>query len=383
MPEINEMSLAQVVERLAQLETEVREATDVEKVNAAIEEKKKLLERKPELEDLEARKKMAAELNVGTTTPSNVVEKRGNGMPEQKKTYAVDTPEYRSAWLKNLQGKELDAEERAAVTATSAIPTETMNQIIGKLDLVPIISAVDVTYIPGNVTYPVEDTVGAASWLPVAQASTDSADALTSITLNAYKLIKTVEITADVAAMAVGAFETWLVARLANKLQYAIDAAIIAGNGTNKATGILQDVAQTGTYAKTGMTYKNLMNIIASLKTQYLANATFVMPRATFFGEVLGMEDSTGNKVVVADAQSPAKFNILGFKVIIDDNVTADTVIFGDLKEYKFNFAKSPEVTSDASVEFRSGSIVYRAYCLADGKVADKEAFKVFKKATA
>lgn len=378
--DISNMNLAEVEERLSHLEVEVRDMTDVADVEKATEEKRALLERKAELKDLEERKAQAQALNNGVVTPDNIIERKEENKME-KRTFAVDTVEYREAWLKRLQGKELDAEERAAVTATSAIPTETMNQIVGKLDLVPIIAAVDMTYIPGNVTYPVENSVGAASWLPVGTASTDSSDALTSISLAAYKLIKTVEITADVAAMAIGAFETWLVSRLANKLQFAIDAAIIAGDGTNKATGILTTISATGTYAKTGMTYKNLMSIIAALKTQYLHGATFVMPRATFFGEVLGMEDSQGNKVVVADAQSPAKFNILGFPVIIDDNCTADTVIFGDLKEYKFNFAKAPEVTSDASVEFRSGSIVYRAYCLADGKVADQNAFVVYNKA--
>lgn len=380
---ISEMNLMEVEERLNALELEVRESNDVEFINKSTEERKELLERKAELKEIEERKATAQALNSGSIEPDATLElrKEENKM-EEKRTFAVDSVEYREAWLMNLQGKDLDQEQRTAVTASTAIPTETMNQIVSKLDLVPIIAAVDMTYIPGNVTYPVESTVGAANWVAMGTAATDSADALTSITLNAYKLIKTVEITADVAAMAIGAFETWLVARLANKLQYAIDAAIIAGDGTNKATGILTTVSSSGTYAKAGMTYKNLMAIIAELPTQYLSAATFVMPRKTFFGEVLGMEDSTGNKVVVADAQSPAKFNILGFPVIIDDNVTADTVIFGDLKEYKFNFAKAPSVTSDASVEFRSGSIVYRAYCLADGKVADSNGIKVFKKST-
>lgn len=40
---------------------------------------------------------------------------------------------YRSAWLKNLQGKDLTAQERAAVTASAAIPTETMNMIVHRL----------------------------------------------------------------------------------------------------------------------------------------------------------------------------------------------------------------------------------------------------------
>ena len=94
-------------------------------------------------------------------------------------------------------------------------------------------------------------------------------------------------------------------------------------------------------------------------------------------------EDTAGNRVVVADAQSPAKFNVLGFPVIVDDNMAEDTIVFGDFKAYKFNFAADPTVESDASVGFRSGSVVYRAMALADGKLADKTALCKYTRATA
>lgn len=155
---------------------------------------------------------------------------------------------YRSAWLKNLQGKELTAQERAAVTASAEIPTETMNMIVHRLELAPLISAVDVTFIPGNVTFPVADTVNPASWVAMDAASTDSADTLKSITLAAYKLIKTVEITADVKAMAIPAFESWIVSSLANQIEAAVDLAVLTGDGSSKATGILH----TGVVTNTG-----------------------------------------------------------------------------------------------------------------------------------
>ena len=65
----------------------------------------------------------------------------------------------------------------------------------------------------------------------------------------------------------------------------------------------------------------------------------------------------------------------------MDDFCAADTVLFGDFKEgYKFNFAQAPDVRSDQSVAFRTGSTVYRAMCLADGKPADKAALVCFTK---
>lgn len=330
----------------------------------------------------ERRAKILREVSAGGGT---VIRTFDQGLPE-KRTYTPESAEYRSAWLRSLQGKELTVEERAAVTASSVIPTQTMNRIVGKLEETPIIAAVDVTYIPGNVSYPVEKTVNAASWVAMGTAATDSADALDTVSLGAYKLIKTVEITADVNDMGIDAFESWLVDRLANKIAVAVDAAIFNGTGSSQATGILKsgEITQTGTFTKAAITYKDLLKIMATVGTQYLPNAKFAMPRALFYGEVLGLVDTAGKPVVVTDPQSPAKLNILGFPVIVDDNCAANTIVFGDFKEgYKFNFAKSPTVESDGSVAFRAGSTVYRAMALADGKPADKNALCVFTRAGA
>ena len=304
---------------------------------------------------------------------------------EEKRTFEVNSMEYRNAYLKRLQGKELDAEERAAVTASAAIPTITMNKIIGVLELTPIIAAVDVSYIEGNVTFPAENSINEASWIPMGNASTDSSDSLTSVSLAAYKLIKTVEITADVQSMSIDAFETWLTTRLANKMSKAIDAGIIKGTGgsNNQCTGIaVTKATQDGTYTKTKIKWSDLTKIIGTLPSEYAMNAKFVMNRNLFWNKIMGLESSDGQPVVVADPQSPAKYNILGFPVIVDDNCTTGDILFGDFKAYKFNFAKAPEVKSDDSVAFRSGSTVYRAMALADGKLADANAIVRFIEAT-
>ena len=372
--------------RLNEIETRLSAiAQELEKDDADVEalekETRALKEEKDAIvQDAERRRRLREQIAAGG---GRVVRTFGEEGREER-TYGVETPEYRSAWLRNLQGLELTVEERAAVTASAAIPTQTMNKIIHRLELTPLIQAVDVTYIPGNVTYPIEKTVNAVSWVEMGTAATDSADAIDSITLGAYKLIKTVEITADVKAMAIDAFEDWLVARLGNKLSVAVCAAIAAGTGSNQATGLTKtgEITNTGTFTAAGMTYKDLMKIIAAVPTQYLPNASFAMPRALFYSDLLGMVDAQNRPIVVADVQSPAKFNILGYPVILEDGLPKDNLVFGDLKEgYKFNFAMAPEVRSDESVGFRTGSTVYRVMALADGKPADKNALALFTRA--
>lgn len=367
--------------RLSAIEKEIKaEGADV---NALAKETDELFEeRKVLLEEIETRKATLAKVASLPEKELNPVINKEEEM-EEKRTFAVDSAEYREAWLKKLMGKELDVEERDAITASAAIPTETMNMVIHKLELNPIIAAVDVSYIPGNISFPVEDSVADANWVEMATAATDSADALRAVTLGAYKLIKTVSITADVQAMAIPAFEAWLTSRLANKIEKAVDAAILTGNGSNKPTGILSTIVTAdGTWASTGLVWKDIATIIGKLGSQYRSGAKFVMDSNLFFGSIVGMVDSNKQPVVkLADTEGPAAYRLVGYPVIVDDNMTSDNILFGDLKAYKFNFAKSPEVSSDDSVEFRTGNRVYRALALADGKLADTNAIVRYKKA--
>jgi len=361
MERINEINT-----RLAAIAEEANTATGETLTALETESADLIAERQKLMDEVQTRQQLRQNIAAGLVTGKTIEERNEEENKMENRTFAIGSAEYREAFLMGLQGKELNAEQRAAVTASAAIPTQTMNKIIGRLELAPIINAVDVTYIPSNVTYPVEGTVAAASWVAMGTAATDSADSVNSITLGAFKLIKTVEITADVAGMAIDAFENWLVNRLANKIQRAVAAGIMTGTGSSQATGLSSRSAD-GTYTK-AITYTDVMNIIAKLPTEYAANACFVMSRASFFGNVLNIQDTAKHPIVVADAQAPAKFNVLGFPVILEDAAGTD-IYFGDLKEaYKFNFAKAPTVDRDESVAFRTGSTVYRAMALADGK---------------
>lgn len=362
-----------------QLEARQTELAGMDTDSATTEE---LEERANELEaikaELEARAeaaKKAEEERQKVAQGNEAVIKNFTEEKKMEKRFAVNSPEYREAFLKNLQGKELTAEERTAVVGTAAIPTQTMNEIVHRLELNPMIGAVDLTNIPGYVTYPAESAVNEASWLDMGVESTDSTDAIAPVTLGAYKLIKTVEITADVDAMSIDAFEAWLVSRLINKIEKALDAGILKGTGTTQATGIVTTKSTAdGTFKRAGIKWGDICGIMGALPGQYHPNASFCMNPALFFGKVLGMVDTAGQRIVVNEPQQARKFNILGYPVIVDANCGAEDILFGDFKAYKMNLAKGIEVKKSEEAEFRKGSSVYRAMTLADGKLADANA---------
>lgn len=375
------MRLDEINTRMAAIEAEIDGATGEALTALETEVANLTAERQQILDEINTRQQLRNNIAAGKVT-GTIIEEPNKEDNKMERTFSVDSAEYREAFLLNLQGKSLDAEQRAAVSASAAIPTQTLNKIVSYLEESPVLSLVDLTYIPGNVTIPVEGANADAAWVAMGTAATDSGDAITSISLGAYKLIKTVEITADVEAMAIGAFESWLVQALAAKIEKALDAAVFNGTGSNQATGIGKTITTaTGTFTKAKAKYSDLINIIAALPSGPAKNATFAMPRKLFFTDVIGIEDQAGQPVCHVDVASPARYNILGYRVVLDDNVPTDTIFFGDFKAYKLNIAKAPQVTSDDSVAFRTGSRVYRAMALADGKLATASAFVKYTRA--
>ena len=262
----------------------------------------------------------------------------------------------------------------------------TLNKIYGKLEENQLIKEIDALYVPGYVSVPTASTVNDANWIAMASASTDSADAMGTVSLTSKKLIKTIEITADIQAMSIPAFQGWLVNKLAQKMEAAICAAIVNGAGSST---VPQGVGQCGIVTSTaiaGATLAKLSAFMGGLKAPYHNGAVWVMSSENFFTYVLPLaQDSNGYLV-----QDGIGYRLLGHRVVLDDNVdnckfksgstaeanNADHIIFGNFKEgYVFNFGEGIQVEADNSVSFRSGSTVYRAMALCDGAVADKDAF--------
>lgn len=155
---LSDMNLNEVVERLSQLEVEVRESTDIQFVESATEEKKALLERKAELENLEQRKADAEALERGAKA-ENIIElpKEGNTkmtIMELRNSQEYinafenyvrtgDASECRALITDNITGTATDGKLATPVVVEDAIRTAWDNE--------PIMGLVRKTYLKGNV----------------------------------------------------------------------------------------------------------------------------------------------------------------------------------------------------------------------------------------
>lgn len=298
---------------------------------------------------------------------------------EEIRTFTPETTEYRDAYMKKLMGKQLDdAEFRAMGGGANVIPTQTMNKIYGMLEEHPLLAGINALRIPGYVSVPKVSAFADANWVAMGTAATDGTDTIGTVSLSAYKLIKTIEINADVKAMSIPAFESWLASKLADKMAKALCAAIINGDGSSKPTGLLHgytaDATGVSTIAKLGA-------LMGKLGGAYHSGAKWIMSSATFYSTIMPL-CSDKNGIFVMEG---IKKMLLGHEVILDDNCdvtasgsTTKNIILADLENaYVLNYGEGVDIQADGSVAFRTGSVVYRAMALVDGKPCDTDAYVV------
>lgn len=364
-------------EEMEELRKEIEALKDVkieeEKTEDAVDERNLL---KGAIEDLEKR----------NLSNAKVIEKPVKEERKMEEKNIYETEEYRSAFLKKLQGKKLnEKEERAMTTATTsagaAIPTTTLNRIEEMLrQTSALYNMVDVLNIPGYLSIPVEDTVNDASWIAEGESSTDVNDKLKSVNFAAYKLIRTISITAEVSKMTVSAFENWIVKKLTDRMAMAIENAILNGTGNGQPKGILKEEITSLESNEAGkFSYEDICKIMANLKAGYKRGSAFVVNTQTLWNDIATIKLGD-NLVFVPDATGEFAGRIFGKPVIEDEFISEGKILYGLFNKYTINWNENVNVTSDDSAEFRSGNRVYRGMALLDGKTVNTEAFVLMSK---
>lgn len=312
------------------------------------------------------------------------------------------TPEYRSAFFKRMLGQPLTAaentamqqadaagamEKRAAFINTSdaaaVIPTQTLNEIIRMATetpgILPLVRRFDV---PANLAVPVATPEDAAEWHVQGAEVTPSNNTPTTVTFNAFELMKVFSLSAAARTMAIPAFETYLQEELGRTVVAALAKASVSGSGTGQPKGLLAagviPAAQVIDTPETGLTYKQFTDALGSLKGGYSAGAYWAMSTKTLYGTVAGIVDGNG-RPLFAEALNGAVNGgfdrILGKPVQVDDYLPDGVILLGNFSYYGLNMPQNilVEVSRDSS--FRKGLIDYRVLAIADGKPIVPEAF--------
>ena len=388
---LDEMNLQQVEERLAALDVEVREATEAEAVEKAAEEKKGLLTRKAELVDLEQRKKTALELNEGKA-PEKTIETRKVEKPMSEHIgnmnyrEAMDLPEYRTAWTKSMMAKPMNEVEKRVwdlvtlQSAAPAVPTIIADQIVDNMaKIAPMMNEINMFRVPGVLRIMVEGARAAAALHVENAPIIPAADTLTAVTLSQFEFVKSHSISATIRNTAVPAFEAWLVKALAEDIALAVEAGII--NGTNVTGGIENVVGAwtdnvDGIDYGAGLTYDDVVDLMALLPARHDRNAKWLMPKAMFYNQFAKVQDANGFPIVAKDFSAAIPYRVLGFPVIISDTVGAGIAYFGNFKQLYGNMSQDINVKASEEAGFTTNSVIYRGTVIFDCDHPDASAWR-------
>lgn len=344
------MRIKEIEARLAAIKQDIEargESMTAEEINALEKETKELTEERAGLiAAAEKRNGILDNIAKGAGIVSRSFEQKPT---TEENDDPVASPEYRSAWLKQLRRLPLsDAEKRAYSNVTGAgaevIPTQTANEIISKIKtLAPMLNEVTLLHVKGAVKFAVEGTNNDADIHAENAAITAAADTFTTVTLTGYEIIKLVQISDTVMTMSIAAFESWIVNMLAEAIARKIEDLLINGTGTNQPKGI--DKANTwdatnslSVGASASLTAANVQALIGLLNAGYDRNAKFAMSKKTLFTDFMPLQDNSKNHIVTVQGNA---YFVYGYPVLLSDYVKDHEAFLGDFKKVCANLAEN------------------------------------------
>ena len=352
---------------------------------------KELRDLDTEFKELEKRKATIDGINAGTIPaveiPNPVTARSADTFDQDK--------EYRSAWLKNLQGKALTENEQraystAANSALPAIPESTANEIIKKMyEVAPILQRCKIFHVPGNFKFAVEGTNSDAALHTENASITAANDSLGSVSLTGYEIVKLVKASRATVNMTINAFESYIVEIIAEAIARKIENYIFAGTGSNQPGGVANGgKGSNGAYtagtdqvtvaASANVAEADITTLYGMLASGYERNAVWAMSKATFFAYFYALMNKSKNNLIEF---ANGKYYIMGCEVYFTGSLAKGVAYLGDFSYIVGNYSQDITVVKSEHSGLATNSVDYLGSCVFDSKaIAGLGAFVKFVK---
>lgn len=276
-----------------------------------------------------------------------------------------------------------------AATAGNLAPEEYINEIIKIVEEISPVRAVARVRQTSNkeIEVPQKTANFAAAWTAETGTRSETTGYTTALnTIPTHELYARVDISSALLEDSAFDMEAEMNLEFAEQFAKAEGAAFIAGNGTNKPTGITNGsvVASTAAAAAAAIATDDLINLMHDIKTEYTRNAQFMFNRTTL-GEIRKLKDTAGQYIFQAgfSGQSGVPNTILGQPYVEAPDVAdiaaeAKSVIFGDYgRGYMIVDRLQLSLLRDPYSQAASGNVVYLARRRVGGEVVLAEAMRV------
>lgn len=356
-----------VTEQLETLENEIKES-DAESKKMEIEEQIRQLE-----EELDA---IGKEKTKETKT-----EERGANMNKYQVRELLKTGEYYERAevkqfyedLKNL---------RAMGGSDLTIPDIVINRIMDIFgDFTTLYPLVDKIRLNGKGRILLDTDTDEATWIEqTGTIPTGDVGTVTNIDFDGFKVGKVVFIDNSLIQDSIINVDNYVVKKIARALGKALDKAILKGEGAAKKQpeGILTKLSESHKVTLVNPKLSEVLKQIKLIDTgdDSVGEIVAVMKRSTYYDKFLDYTinvDASGN--VVGKLPNLNSLNLCGLKVVFNQYMDENAVLFGDFTQYTLVEREDITIDNSVHVKFAEDQTAFRGKGRFDGKPVKPDAF--------
>lgn len=363
------MRIDEINTRLAAIAGEVETATGEALTALETEVAELTAERQQIMDEVQTRQQLRTNIAAGIVTGEIIEERNEEENTMENRTFNLASEEYRSAFLRNLRGEDMNDVEKRAFTflttnTTAPLPEVMQNRIIDLIgEAHPIVADVYTMASGTSITIPVAKSVVAdAGATAEGAASNELQISFANIDLSGDDYTANVKMSYKMRQMAIPAFEDYLVTMIAERLGSILAAGIVA----NIKSGIA-----SGNNIATGVNYANLCAGFGELKR--VGNVVVYGTRKGVYNKLVGLVDETKRPIFQQPITASAAGVLLGATIKFEDALGDNELLIGDPSKYLQNVVTP--VLIETAKDLDTHQVVYSGYTCQQGTLTDDKAF--------
>lgn len=273
---------------------------------------------------------------------------------------------------------------RAVTGGELTIPEVVVNRIMDIMgDFTTLYPLVDKIQVKGTTRILVDTDTTAATWVEQAGAlAAGDVGTITAIDFDGFKVGKVTFVDNYLLQDSIINLDAYVTKKIARAIAMALDKAIVKGEGSvnKQPTGIVPSLT-----AENKVTLETDVNLIKNLGKQIglidtgedaVGEIVSVMHRKTYYNRLFEFSvqvDSNGK--VVGKLPNLNQPDLLGLRVVFNNNLDEDTVLFGDFSKYTLIERESITIDNSEHVKFVEDQTAFRGKGRFDGKPVKADAF--------
>lgn len=366
----NEEDLKLLDEEIEKLETDSKEN---EKAKTAIEEEIELLE--TELNEVNERAKSATNTQKRSKEANQVNKLQIRELLKSGEYYErSDVKEFYDRFkdLRSVSGGEL------------TIPEVVVNRIMEIMgDFTTLYPLVDKIRVKGTTRILVDTDTTAASWVEMSgKIPTGNVGTIAAVDFDGFKVGKVTFVDNYLLQDSIINLDEYVTRKIARAIALALDIAIVKGEGSaqKQPLGIIPSLPASNKVSIKAdeKLLKSLAKNVGLIDTglDSVGEIVVVTSRKTYYNRLVEYSiqvDASGN--IVGKLPNLRQPDFLGLRVVFNNNLDEDTVLFGEFSQYTLVERESITIDNSEHVKFVDDQTAFRGKGRFDGKPVKPEAF--------